>query len=660
MPTQDLQRVREIFEAASEKGADREDFLFRECAGDQEMRSLVERMIAADAEPQPLLDQPLTSRVAAAEETVLQPGYAIGPYRIVRGIASGGMGAVYLAALNGEEGTGFVALKILRGLSSDFSHRFQHERDILTRLQHANIARLLDAGTTPENHPWLAMEYIDGLPLDVFCARKELETKQRVALFRQVCAAVNYLHQNLVVHRDLKPANILVTAEGTVKLLDFGIAKLFSDSPVTDTITGLMTPGYASPEQVRGLPTSTLTDVYGLGILLYELLSGARPFSAGSSELHEILRRICQEDPAAPGIGGELDNIVLKAIRKEPERRYASVEQLDDDLRRYLTGLPVLAQGDSLAYRARKFCVRHKAGIAVAAAMVTVLTGGAVATVYEARIARAERSLADAHAQLAEAARATAEQQRLRADSQAADAEREKAKAERRLAELQKVARAAVGIYDAGDRPPQDSAALIAETARDSLQILQNEGLRDPRMNELADRVAMDARSYALARDPSWHVPKGWDARESVKSQYQVGIDHNFVHQGKSSLFLRSLAAKPAGTVTVSQSFDATSYRGSRVRIAGYFRTSRLNAQAYLYLEATGEYDRQPLEDWPQWKRQQVVIDVPADAETIELGVQLTGPGTVWVDDLLFEKVPVTVPTTQPTQPANLNFTNSH
>jgi predicted Ser/Thr protein kinase len=661
--SQPVERVRELFEAASaEEGAAREALLSRECDGDDELRALVERMIEADAQPHAILDKPLAADSRVFEGPVFEAGSMVGPYRIIRGIASGGMGAVYLARLAAETTDSVVALKIMRGFSLEFSRRFQRERHILTRLQHPNIARLLDAGTTAEDHPYFAMEFVEGAPLDVWCDRNQMSARDRVRLFRQVCAAVHYLHQNLVVHRDLKPGNILVTSGGNVKLLDFGIAKLLSGSETTpaDATTALMTPGYASPEQVRGLPTSTLTDVWGLGVLLYELLTGARPFEAPRGELHEALRRICEEEPRPPAVDGELDNIVLKAIRKEPERRYASVEQFDEDLRRYLDGLPVLAQGDSVAYRARKFAGRHRAGIAVAAAMVLLLSGGILATAFEANVARRERALAETHAQAAEAARALAQDQRMRADAQAAEAQRERENAERRLAELQKVAQGAVGIYASltGPGGKQDPAALIAETARDSLAILQSEGIRESRAAALSDQLSNDARSDALALDPAWHVPARWKAQESVAGEYQVGIDGKIAHQGKSSLFLRSRAAHPTGRVEVYQEFDARRYRGKRVRVAGYFRAARIEGQATLNLTAIGSGDRTEVPGTPQWKRSLVVIDVPDEAEVMRLGVQLNGTGTLWVDDLNFEQVPATVPLTIRVRPENLNFTD--
>jgi hypothetical protein len=395
-------------------------------------------------------------------------------------------------------------------------------------------------------------------------------------------------------------------------------------------------------------------------------MTGARPFDAPRSELHEALRRICEEEPAppsshSPAIGSELNNIVLKAIRKEPERRYASVEQFEEDLRRWLEGLPVLAQGDSFAYRARKFTARHKASLAGTAAMLILLAGGILATSFEANVAREERQRAEAHALAAEAAKAQADQQRARADAKALEADNERRNAERRLAELQKVARAAVGIYAS----EMSSSRLVAETARDSLDILRNEGLLDPAMAGLSEQASNDLRGYALGRDPSWHVPAGWSATESQAGEYQVGVDRTVVHpaavnQGKSSLFMRALTAQPRGVVVVSQSFDPSRYQGRRVRISGYFRASRIVGRATLYLTTFDSSDGTEVGEKPQWTRYEVVADIPAEAGKLEIGVRFQGAGTLWVDDLVFEQVPDSTPLTQPTQPQNLNFTASH
>ena len=659
MPVEDLQRIREVFESATlESGRDREAYLAKACADDPELRSLVDQMIAADAEPHSVLDQPLHQ--PQSDTNLLAPGYAIGQYRILRGIASGGMGAVYLACAEEQESQP-VALKILRGFSLNFVRRFEQERKILTRLNHPNIARFLDAGVTPENHPYLVMEYVEGVAVDIYCAQNKLDVRQRIALMRHICAAVNYLHQNLVIHRDLKPSNILVTEDGAVKLLDFGIAKLLDEAGSTETLTGLMTPGYASPEQVRGQATSTLTDVYGLGVLLYELLTDSRPFAVAETDFRTMLRRICEEDPPPPGsinkaVNSELDNIVLKAVRKEPQRRYASVEQFDEDLRRYLSGLPVVAQGDSLAYRVRKFCARHKAALAASIGIAAAVAAGVVTTGYEARVAQAERNRAEDHARAAENARAAADAQAAEADRQRAHAEAEKSNAVRRLSELEKVARAAVGIYaSAGTAPPDAAAAQIAQTARDSVAILQSEGIREPRMAEISEQALNDSRAYALARDPKWHVPAGWNARQTIEGEYQVSMDPSIVHSGNFSLFFRSLVAQPTGTVTIGQSFRSAEWRGKRVRVSGYFRGSRVNGAARLYLSGV---EQVTIGTSPRWKKELLVADVPSGIDLLEIGMQLLGTGTIWADDLTIDVVPRSVPLTRQTQPQNLNFAN--
>ena len=403
-----LRNARRVFDAAiAEQGPAREAVLRRECKGDDVLRAWVEEMIAADEQVQPILDQPRGLAGEDRDAVGLKSGDRVGAYRIVREIGVGGMGSVYQA--EAETGGGFVAIKVVRWFSHEVSRRFQQEQTILSGLQHPNIARLLDSGTTAGRSPYFIMEYVEGVPIDSFCKRQGLSTDARLQLFRQVSKAVIYLHQNLVVHRDLKPGNVLVTADGTVKLVDFGIAKLLQAadgllSPVK-TIAGLMTPDYASPEQFRGAATSTLSDVYSLGVLLYELLTGERPFTAPAEQVHETLRRICEEEPRKPSVAaakrelrGELDNIVLKAIQKEPARRYASVEQFDEDLRRYLVRQPVLAQRDSLGYRTRKFVARHRGAVAAAAVMVLLLSAGVVATAIEARIAGIERARAELQA----------------------------------------------------------------------------------------------------------------------------------------------------------------------------------------------------------------------------------------------------------------------
>jgi eukaryotic-like serine/threonine-protein kinase len=346
----------------------------------------------------------------------------IGPYRVLREVGQGGMGTVFLAERDDPQLRQRVALKLVRSGAAHPSlvRRFFEERQILASLEHPNIARLLDGGITEEGLPWFAMEYVEGTPLDRYCADRRLGIAARLELFLRVCDAVQYAHRKLVVHRDLKPSNILVTgpapgeAGGRVKLLDFGIAKLLSDEAAAQsgelTRAGLrpMTPGYASPEQIRGEAVSTASDVHALGVLLYTLLAGQHPYLRSGRPPHEVARAILEEEPALPStlaaegvrrrLRGDLDTIVRMAMRKEPERRYATVEQLAADIHRHLSGLPVSARLDTWRYRTGKFVHRHRAGVAAAVAFAALLGGyGVTITVHAERIAQ-ERDRAETEA----------------------------------------------------------------------------------------------------------------------------------------------------------------------------------------------------------------------------------------------------------------------
>ncbi|MEM1093930.1 MAG: serine/threonine-protein kinase [Bacteroidota bacterium] len=340
--------------------------------------------------------------VVAVQQTV-------GPYRLVRELGHGGMGTVFLAERADGTFEQQVALKVVRHVASDaLRRRFQYERQVLAKLQHPNIARLVDGGTTPEGLPWFAMEYIDGQPIDAYCDAHALSIDDRLLLFGDVCEAVQYAHQHLVVHRDLKPSNILVTNDGRVKLLDFGIAKLLAEdeqlhATVTQTGMHLMTPAYASPEQIAGTSMTTTSDVYALGVLLYELLTGQRPFDLAGHARRAMEDLVLHAEPKRPStvigettgtadgatrattrstapqrlrqrLAGDLDTICLKALRKEPEQRYASAEQLGADLRAHLAGMPVSAQQPTLSYRLGKFARRNRATLATAAAVLLLVT----------------------------------------------------------------------------------------------------------------------------------------------------------------------------------------------------------------------------------------------------------------------------------------------
>ncbi len=344
-------------------------------------------------------------------------------YRLLSRIGRGGMATVWLAERTDRPFVQRVALKVVEATGDpDAAQRFARERDILATLDHPSIARLLDAGVAQGDRAWIAMEFIRGEPIDVSCDRRRLPVAARVALVEQAARAVAHAHAHLVVHRDLKPSNLLVTSDGRVKLLDFGIARLLDEgtqgaagSGSTPTLAVALTPEYASPEQLRGGPVTTASDVYQLGVLLYELLTGHRPHGATRGSLAEVVRRVCDDDPVAPStaaiasasdhatrlqiaarrrtspraladaLRGDLDHIVLRALNREPSRRYASADALADDLERYRLGLPVNARRGTALYRARKFAGRHRTGVAAAAVAVTVLAGYAVLSTIQAQ-----------------------------------------------------------------------------------------------------------------------------------------------------------------------------------------------------------------------------------------------------------------------------------
>jgi non-specific serine/threonine protein kinase/serine/threonine-protein kinase len=418
-------RLDQLFGEASELLApDREEWLEALPPEDQPLAAELRSLLAAHDRGgdflQAAVEQAERALGSGPEPELL--GRRIGAYRLVRLLGRGGMGAVYLAERADEAFRQRVAIKLLPWAlaTAEARHRFQLERQTLARLEHPHIARLLDGGETADGLPYLVMEYVDGEPIDQFCQRQDLDLVRRLQLFREVCGAVAHAHRNLVVHRDLKPGNILVTADGAVKLLDFGIAKLLpgaeTDETLPLTLAGrlLLTPLFASPEQVRGEPVTTATDVYALGLLLFRLLVGAHPYRFATESPVEVVRVVCDQPPPRPsvaatagtaGLGlpalrrrlrGDLDNIVLKALRKEPERRYASVEALAEDLRLYLEQLPVRARPDTPGYRAAKFARRHRLGLAAAALIAASLLGGLLATARQARIA--ERRFQDVRA----------------------------------------------------------------------------------------------------------------------------------------------------------------------------------------------------------------------------------------------------------------------
>jgi non-specific serine/threonine protein kinase/serine/threonine-protein kinase len=444
--TPQWQRLKEIFNAAAELPVhERAALLDRFCTGDENLRREIESLLAHDETSERFIEAgmlALGNSQFAVTETAPTPEsvWEIGPYHIVREIGSGGMGVVY-EAVRDDEFKKKVALKVVkRGMdTAAIVKRFRLERQILAGLSHPNITGLLDGGTTPDGRPYFVMEYVEGQPIADYCDANKLTIRQRLEIFRLVCDAVQYAHQNLVVHRDLKPSNILVTRDGVPKLLDFGIAKILNLGVVSGTLDltlasmRVMTPEYSSPEQIRGEPITTSTDVYSLGVLLYALLTGRHPYRFKTRTPEAISRAICEQQPEKPSIvitrveqqdgegsgeqiltpqtvsatregppqqlqrqlRGDLDNILLKALHKEPSRRYASVEQFSEDIRRHLARLPVMARSDTFAYRTGKFILRHKAGVLAAASVALALIVGMAATTWEARIANTERIRAE-------------------------------------------------------------------------------------------------------------------------------------------------------------------------------------------------------------------------------------------------------------------------
>jgi len=424
-------RIQELFDVAAdlEAGA-RRPFLERSCGDDVTLRRQVESLLVAIDEGSGVLAGAVIEAAAAA--TGWTPGTRVGPYEIREELGHGGMGTVYLAR-RVDEFEAEVAIKVAHRVMRD-AHllaRFLHERQILANQQHAGIARLLDGGTTADGLPYVVMERVVGEPIDAWCDGRRLAIRERLEIFLAVCAAVRHAHANLVVHRDLKPANILVTQAGAPKLLDFGIAKLLEAGPAEALETGaamrFMTPSFASPEQIRGEPVTVATDVYSLGIILYLLLCGRLPYDVANLDVLAIERVIAGTEPPPPSaavsrrhgaadvagaieiarlrsatperlsrsLRGDLDMIVLKALRKEPDRRYASVEQLADDIGRYLAGEPVRARGETALYVAGKFIRRHAVGVAAVAAIVLLLVALTASTAIQAgRIARERDSAA--------------------------------------------------------------------------------------------------------------------------------------------------------------------------------------------------------------------------------------------------------------------------
>jgi serine/threonine protein kinase len=604
MTPEEFLRIRGLFEQALDQAPElRTAFLKEACGNDADLLDAVQNMLAADQHPSPF-DQPVHAERPTSIENF--EGRRIGSYLIHEQIGQGGMGVVYRAERADETFQKTVAFKVVRPatVSEEVLKRFHQERLILAALEHPCIARLIDGGSTPEGLPYLVMEYVEGTPIDQYCDEHRINVSERLRLFRSVCDAVQYAHRNLVVHRDLKPSNILVTHSGEVKLLDFGIAKLLGNRDGETTIYAtrqgihLMTPEYASPEQIKAEPITTSTDVYSLGVVLYELLTGHRPYRIKSRLLHELARVICEEEPTRPStvihqvetdgdekspititpeqisqvregkpaklkkrLSGDLDNILLLALRKEPQCRYSSVEQFREDVERHLAGLPVRAQTDSLWYRTRKFVRRNRMGVAAAAMLgAALITVGA--SIWQASDARGR---ADA----------------LRVDLMFT---------KRRLESIQK-------------RGAVMTKAVIRET------------------------------------------PPGWMA--AITNHYfSIQLDRRITRSGKASLSIQSDLENDQHD-SVAQTIRADEYRRKRLRWSAYAKCEGVQIRAGLWMQVNakdrilGMDDQQgtPIIGTRDWQQYAVVIDVPEDSVVINFGMHLGGIGKVWFDDPQLEVV---------------------
>ncbi len=455
MKSDEWHKIKEIFNATIDLSEVERAKILDTC--DENLRREVKKLIEANDEAEDFIVEPALVDIGLVEEDEVDfyVGKQIDSYKILQEIGHGGMGTVYLASRADESFDKKVAIKLIkRGMdTSSVLKRFMMERQILAQLEHPNIALLLDGGTTEDGLPYFVMEYVEGLPVTRFCALHQFSIEERLKIFQSICSAVAYAHQNLVVHRDLKPSNILVTEDGTPKLLDFGIAKLLNPdwslntAEATATMFRAMTPEYASPEQLRGLPITTTSDVYSLGVVLYELLTGTRPFKFESLQPEEVAKIVFTTEPIRPSsvafsplsfvlspssvelnqttlpytqitnnkgqktknegenpkskiqnlksLRGDLDNIILKALRKEPERRYQSVQEFAEDIRRHLVGLPVNAMADTSFYRLNKFVKRHYVGVFTSLFVTLILLSATIITAWQAVIARREQTKAE-------------------------------------------------------------------------------------------------------------------------------------------------------------------------------------------------------------------------------------------------------------------------
>ena len=641
MSPETWQEIKRIFNAAVELDPAAQPAFLDTACPDAFARREVERMLAADYAT--VLDHsPLATHSFAAGARL--EGRRIGRYRIIEEIGRGGMGAVFAAVRDDGQFEQKVAVKvILSGLNTDsIARRFRNERQILASLEHPNIARLLDGGMSDDGLPFYVMEFIEGEPIDVYCQAHDLTLHARLELFRQVCAAVSFAHRRLIVHRDIKPSNILVTSTGEVKLLDFGIAKVVSQTNDgergTATQLGLMTPAYASPEQFRGEQVTTATDVYSLGVVLYRLLTGQLPYNLNGLRLDQMLRLVCETEPPRPSqaiadigsqlaystythnesnaefqtastrnttaanhnpqsLKGDLDNIVLKALKKEPDRRYESVEQFAEDIRRYLAELPVSARPDTFSYRASKFVKRNRVGVIAASLVFFALIAGIVGTTYQARAARRERERAEKrfeqvrklannvvfkyHDAIADLPGATATREMLvkdaleYLDNLSQDAQDNPALAQELALTYLKIGNVQGETYRAN---LGDSAGALVSYSK-SVEILESLVRKDDRNPALLNnlRLAAQQKAYLLVRLQQWKEAEAMGQKVVDISQRLVALDSgNLDHR---NALARSYQVKG----------DTMEFAGGDEEVIKWYRLSAQEAQAALTANPSGE-----------------------------------------------------------------------
>jgi serine/threonine protein kinase/tetratricopeptide (TPR) repeat protein len=656
-------RIEEVFHRAAElPPLERDAYLDEALAEEASLRRAVEALLAADAsnETSQFIEQPILGeqfRMPAPAELAgpksERRDERVGPYRLVRRIGEGGMGDVYL----GERVDGaFVTRVAVKLINTPFPsdralERFRRERQTLANLNHPNIARLLDGGATGSGLPYLVMEYVEGQPIDSYCREKALSIRQRLTLFLVVCKAVQHAHQNFVVHRDLKPSNILVTSDGTPKLLDFGIAQELdvlsqpcTEGHVTQTAT-VLTPEYASPEQLQQQTVTAATDVYALGVVLYELLTDRRPFQLESESIATVERIVCTEEPPKPStalrqstttimdpsheshersssppshaitaerqrrrklLRGDLDNIVLMAIRKEPERRYQTVEQLADDIQRYLRAEPVAAAPVTLVYRVKKFIVRHRVPVGATAIIAVLLVGATISSAWLARAASNERDAAK-HAHAAERAA------RLRA-------ERAEAEAARKADQAQDATDFLASLFRIAD-PYQNPGTSV-----DAKQIIERGKSRLE--TELADQPELQASLLSTLGEVYANIGSYDEAIQLLERSTAI---FESVENVPSLEYSRALARLGRAQRALGRLKDAetTLHRVLEIRQSIVGESDDSYAQALIELgeinAKLGHYD----EAEAQFDRARAVLEASPEKHALMIGKALSGLGAV-------------------------------